>query len=120
MAAYIVAQVRVTDWDRYRQYMAHTPRVIARHGGRFIVRGGATEMLEGPTGEGRLVILEFPDMARARAFYDSPEYAAVKALREGAGEATFTLVDGYPEAAWTEALAASRLLEPPPPPARKG
>jgi len=112
--AYIVARVQVSDWDRYRQYMAHTPRVIAQFGGRFLVRGGEAAVLEGPDDGLRTVILGFPSLEQAKAFYASPEYGAVKALRDGAGTGTFTAVEGYDPAAWAEALAASRALDPPP------
>ncbi len=112
--AYIVARVEVSDWDRYRQYMAHTPRVIAQFGGRFLVRGGEAVILEGPDDGLRTVILEFPSLEQAKAFYASPEYGAVKALREGAGTGSFTAVEGYDPAAWAEALAASQALDPPP------
>ena len=115
MTAYILARVAVRDWDRYRQYMAHTPRVIARFGGRFLVRGGETAILEGADDGLRVVLIEFPSFDQAKAFHASPEYAAVKALREGAGEGTFMAIEGYDPAAWTEALAASQALEPPVP-----
>jgi uncharacterized protein (DUF1330 family) len=111
--AYIVARIRVTDWDRYREYVKHTPRVIAQFGGRFIVRGGEAVVLEGPDDGLRTVVIEFPSLDHAKAFYASPEYSAVKALREGAGTGTFTAVEGYDPAAWAEALAASQALDPP-------
>ena len=114
MAAYIVARIQVSDWSRYGEYVKHTPRVIAQFGGRFIVRGGEAVVLEGPDDGLRTVIIEFPSLDQAKAFYASPEYTAVKALREGAGTGTFVAVDGYDPAAWVEALTASRGLEPPP------
>jgi uncharacterized protein (DUF1330 family) len=114
MPGYIIARIRVTDWDRYGEYVKHTPRVIAQFGGRFLVRGGETTVLEGPDDGLRTVIIEFPSLERARAFYASPDYAAVKALREGAGTGTFIAVDGYDPAAWSEAVTASQALDPPP------
>lgn len=107
MSAYIVAHVDIQDWDRYREYMRHTPGVIARHGGRFIARGGDPVVLEGEPDGLRLVLIEFPDLAHALAFYRSPEYAEVKRLRDGAGTARFVAIDGYPESAWLEALRDS-------------
>jgi uncharacterized protein (DUF1330 family) len=112
--AYIVARVQVSDWDRYREYMKHTPRVIAQYGGRFIVRGGETAILDGPDDGLRIVIIEFPSFDQAKAFYASPEYGPVKALREGAGTGTFLAVEGYDPAAWAESLAASQAVAPPP------
>ena len=88
-------------------------RIVAQHGGRFIVRGGQTTTLEGPESSQRLVVIEFPSAERARAFYDSPEYTAARKLREGGGDASFVLVEGYPEEAWQEAVAASSALSLP-------
>lgn len=108
MPAYLLIRVTITDAERYREYTRHSPRVIARYGGRFIVRGTASATLEGPPEDARLVVIEFPDLDCARRCYESPEYQALRALRADAGQAQFVLVDGYPEAAWREALAASR------------
>jgi uncharacterized protein (DUF1330 family) len=107
MPAYVIAHVGVEDWDAYREYMRHTPRVIERFGGRFIVRGGAMETLEGPEETLRVVVIEFPSMADARGFYGSEEYARIKTLRDGAGFAKFVLVDGYPVEQWRAAAAES-------------
>ena len=111
---YILARIQVTDWNRYGEYVKHTPRVIAQFGGRFIVRGGDTTVLEGADDGVRFVIIEFPSLDLAKAFYASPEYAAVKALRDGAGTGTFVAVEGYGLAAWAAALAASEALPAPP------
>jgi uncharacterized protein (DUF1330 family) len=113
MAAYILARIQVSDWSRYGEYVKHTPRVIAQFGGRFIARGGEATVLEGPDDGLRTVIIEFPSLDEAKAFYASPEYTAVKALREGAGTGTFVAIDGYDPAAWAEAVTASNALEPP-------
>ena len=77
-----------------KAYQEATPPIIARHQGRFIVRGGATETLEGPEEKRRTVILEFPGMAEARAYYHSPEYSAAKKLREGKARFEAIIVDG--------------------------
>lgn len=108
MSAYIVAHVDIEDWDAYREYMRHTPRVIERFGGRFIARGGAVETLEGPEETLRLVVIEFPSMDDARGFYRSEEYAKIKTLRDGAGFAKFVLIDGYSSEQWRIAAAESR------------
>ncbi|MBW2470208.1 MAG: DUF1330 domain-containing protein, partial [Deltaproteobacteria bacterium] len=65
MAAYMIARVNVTDWDKYNEYIKVTPDIIAQYGGRFIVRGGETVTLEGPEEKWRIVVVEFPDLARA-------------------------------------------------------
>jgi uncharacterized protein (DUF1330 family) len=95
MAGYIIARVEVSDWERYREYMKATPEVIARYGGKFIVRGGETIALEGEPERRRLVVIEFSSLARAKEFYHSPEYARVKALRFGAAVGQFLAVEGF-------------------------
>ncbi len=94
MAAYIIARVKVTDWNRYREYTNLTPAALERFGGKFIVRGGETFTLEGPQETCRLVIIEFPNLERAKAFYHSEEYSQVKKLREGAATGQFVAVEG--------------------------
>lgn len=94
MAAYMIARVNVTDWDKYNEYIKLTPDIIAQYGGRFIVRGGETVTLEGPEEKWRIVVVEFPDLARAKEFYHSPEYTAAKAVRAGAAEAQFVAASG--------------------------
>ncbi|MFO1280921.1 MAG: DUF1330 domain-containing protein [Burkholderiales bacterium] len=95
MPAYIIARVNVTDWERYKEYMKLTPGAIARHGGKFIVRGGEIETLEGPAETHRVVVIEFPSFAQAKTFYHSAEYGEAKAKRAGAATGQFLLVDGY-------------------------
>ena len=63
MTAYILARVDVRDWDRYGEYVKHTPRVIAKFGGRFLIRGGDAVTLEGPAETLRIVLIEFPSLA---------------------------------------------------------
>ena len=94
MPAYLIARVEVTDWTRYREYTKATPGAIARHGGKFIVRGGDITCLEGEAESRRLVILEFPSLEKAEAFWHSPEYGRAKALRAGAATGQFLLVEG--------------------------
>jgi uncharacterized protein (DUF1330 family) len=96
MAAYIIAEIEITDADIYDRYREQTPGVIARHGGRFIVRGGRTETLEGGGEPGRLVVIEFSDIAAAKRFYGSPEYQAIIGLRQQASRGRLILVEGYP------------------------
>ena len=94
MPAYIIAQINVTDMTKYKDYTKLTPAAIEKYGGKFIVRSGEKMTLEGPEETRRVVVLEFPDMKTARAFYDSPEYQEAKAKREGAAEGSFVVVDG--------------------------
>lgn len=99
MAAYLIGLIEVTDPKQYAQYTQRTPEVIARFGGRFIVRGGKSLTLEGPQEKRRIVVIEFPDFARAEAFYRSAEYQQAKVFREGAAEASFMVVEGHSELA---------------------
>ena len=94
MPAYIIARVEVTDWTRYREYTKATPKVIARYGGKFIIRGGEIVTLEGQPETRRLVIIEFPTLEQAKKFYHSPEYTQVKLLRAGAAVGQFIAVEG--------------------------
>jgi uncharacterized protein (DUF1330 family) len=94
MPAYVIAQITIRDPAAYERYKELAPPSIAAYGGRYIVRGGATETLEGTWRPSRLVILEFPNMARAREWWDSPEYAAAKALRQECADTEMLLVDG--------------------------
>lgn len=112
MPAYIVAHVDVQDWDKYREYMKYTPRCIAAFGGRFIARGGETETLEGSPESSRIVLIEFPSIEQAKAFYRSEEYTRTKKLREGGGTARFVAIAGYAPDAWQADLAASRAMPP--------
>jgi uncharacterized protein (DUF1330 family) len=94
MAAYIVVQVDVKDPVRYEDYKKMVPASLAAYGGRFIVRGGKTETLEGTWAPGRFVMLEFPDSARARAWWASAGYAEAKALRQATSTTEMILVEG--------------------------
>jgi len=94
MAAYIYASIEVTDPVAYEEYRRQVPAIIVAHGGRYLARGGATAALEGERPASRLVILEFPDMARLRAFYDSPEYRPLRAIRQRASRSTLTAIEG--------------------------
>ena len=84
MPAYLYATLDVSDPVAYEQYRLQVPAVIAAHGGRYLVRGGVTEVLEGDVQPMRQVILEFADMARLKAFYNSPAYQTLVAVRKGA------------------------------------
>lgn len=94
MTAYIVVQVNVQDAARYDEYSRLVPDSLKRYGGRFRVRGGATEILEGTWQPARLVILDFDSVAKARAWWESDEYAEAKALRQACAGTEMILVDG--------------------------
>ena len=94
MAAYAIANVRITDPDRFPQYSAGVSQTVERYGGRYLARGGKAEMLEGDWEPHRLVILEFESMGRLREWYDSPEYAPLKRLRDEVAVTEFVVVEG--------------------------
>lgn len=94
MAAYIIARINVTDPDQYNQYINVTPGIIAKYDGRFIVRGGEMVTLEGPPEKWRIVVIEFPNLTKAKEFYYSPEYTEARKIREGAALAQFVAIRG--------------------------
>ena len=94
MAAYVIAEVDVTNPERYEDYKRLAPVAIAAHGGRYLVRGGASELLEGERQPSRTVILEFPSLDHARRFYQSEQYEAAKRARAGAARFNLLLVEG--------------------------
>jgi uncharacterized protein (DUF1330 family) len=95
MAAYlIVDQLEVTDPDTMKKYSAGIGATLAQYGGKPLVRGGDFEVLEGDYQPRRLVVLEFADMATLKAWYDSPEYAEIKALRHSASRGNMVAVEG--------------------------
>jgi uncharacterized protein (DUF1330 family) len=92
--AYVVVSVDVHEADRYADYIEQAPESIARHGGRYLARGGRTEVLEGDWDPKRFVILEFPRFEDAKAWWTSEEYADAKALRHATATSRMILVDG--------------------------
>jgi uncharacterized protein (DUF1330 family) len=92
--AYVMANVEVTDPVRYEDYKRMVPPTIAKYGGRFIVRGGRCEVLEGEWRPNRLVLLEFPSAEQARAWWHSPEYADARALRQATSSGTLLILEG--------------------------
>src|SRR4051812_38758803 len=95
MAGYIIAEVQVTDPERYEEYRRQVEGTIAAYGGKYLVRGGKSEGLEGDSPKGRLVVIEFDSYDRAKAWYDSQEYAGPKSLRQDTSTGRVILVDGY-------------------------
>ena len=94
MAAYIVADLVVKGPETYSDYQSQVPDVITKYGGKFIVRGGELEIVEGDWDVNRLAILEFPDMAALRRFWDSEDYKAILPLRLTATDSRVMFVDG--------------------------
>jgi uncharacterized protein (DUF1330 family) len=96
MAAYIISDLKILDAQAVETYRTRAAASIARHGGRYLVRSGPFEVLEGAWTPRSLVIVEFPDMARARAWYRSPEYAEALAVRDKALSRNLILAEGLP------------------------
>ncbi len=94
MPAYLVAHIDVHDSGGFEEYRTRVVPVVAAYGGRYLVRGGALETLEGATQQRRLVILEFPSMDAAQSFYHSAEYAPVLQLRLNSAASDIVLVEG--------------------------
>jgi uncharacterized protein (DUF1330 family) len=94
MAAYLIVDVDVSDAARYEEYKKLAPPAIAAYGGKYLVRGGACEVLEGTFPAKRVVVLEFPSADQARKFYHSSEYGAAKRARAGAARMNMLLVEG--------------------------
>lgn len=97
MPAYLISDVAAKDPEAFRIYRERAAASIARHGGRYLVRGGPVEPLEGDWAPRTIIIVEFPDLERARAWYRSPDYATALALRDEALSRNLILVDGISE-----------------------
>jgi uncharacterized protein (DUF1330 family) len=93
MTAYVIYEATITDAAQYELYKAAAAPSVAAAGGRYIARGGDVESFEG-VAPARVVVLEFPDLATATAWYRSEEYAEARALRERACDARVFVVDG--------------------------
>ena len=94
MPAYVIAHIDVKDPARYEDYKKMSPVSIEQFGGRFVARGGKTEVLEGTWQPKRLVLLEFPSVERAREWWASDEYAPAKALRQATSIGDMIIVEG--------------------------
>ena len=95
MPAYLVARARVDDPARYKRYADLVDPIVAKFGGRPLARGGRCEVLEGPGGFNRVVVIEFPSLEQARSYYHSAEYqAAAQHRREGGGVVEIAIVEG--------------------------
>jgi len=96
MPGYILVNVEVRDPVGYEEYTAQVPSILASYGGRFLVRAGANETLEGAWEPNRIVLLEFPSVEQAKAWYNSPEYQAIIPLRQKyARTHFFSVIEGW-------------------------
>jgi uncharacterized protein (DUF1330 family) len=98
VAAYVISEVEPLDLIQFNRYRELAAASIARHGGRYLVRGGEPEIAEGePAGQRRVVIVEFPDRAALRRWYGSVDYAEALAVRDSALRRRLLFVDGVDE-----------------------
>ena len=94
MPGYVLAEIEITNPDGYREYTTMVPATIRQYGGRFLVRGGKSQVLEGDWPQRRRVILEFPSYEQALKWFESPEYEKPKALRQANSNGRLLLLEG--------------------------
>lgn len=94
MSAYVIVDIDVIDPEGYKEYVKLAPATVTLYGGRYLARGGPHETLEGDWHAKRLVILEFENTAKAKAWLNSPEYAPVRALRHKYAKTDMVVVEG--------------------------
>lgn len=94
MAAYIIVQVKVKNQTNYEEYKKLTPQSLEKYQGKFVVRGGKTETLEGDWSPERIVVAEFPTTELAKSWWASIEYAPAKIIRQQNAETQMILVEG--------------------------
>ncbi len=92
---YWIAHVRVTDPERYKDYVAANAKAFEKYGAKFLVRGGANEVKHGAIAFDRHVVLEFESYEKAKACYESPEYKAAEVIRNEASDGYVVVVEGY-------------------------
>ena len=95
MAAFVIVNVATVDPARYETYKELAQRTVAQYGGRYVARGGTMKVLEGSWQPTRIVVLKFETFERALEWWNSPEYAPAKALRQQISETDLIVVDGY-------------------------
>jgi uncharacterized protein (DUF1330 family) len=95
MSVYMLVEAKTKDEEKYRQYIVQVSRLVAQHGGRYLVRGGKITPLGDVWNPERIIILEFPSEAHIRAWLSSPEYAAIAPLREAGAETRAIILEGY-------------------------
>ena len=95
---YVIATLKVEDATGYEAYRSRVREIIERHGGRILVRGGRTEVREGTLERGRVIVIEFESLERARAYYESDDYRAIVSGRQRNVDTLLFLVEGADEA----------------------
>ena len=96
MAAYVIVNITIRDPMRYEEYKRLATPTVDAYGGRYVARGGSVDVRDGGWTPSRLVVLEFPTVERARAWWDSPEYAPAKAVRQSCADTQLVITEGVP------------------------
>ena len=91
---YVIEEIQVTDAAKYKDYVAQAPATVAAYGGIFIIRGGAVDVISGAPPVGRVVVIEFPSVAKAKAWHESPEYQKVLPIRNASSTSRAYIVEG--------------------------
>ena len=94
MAAYMIVELTVNDAEGFARYRDMVPPTVAAYGGKYLARGGAITTLEGDWNPSRITVLEFPSAERAKAWWDSPEYAEARELRQRTCTTKMIIVEG--------------------------
>lgn len=94
MPGYLVSFINITDPEKYKEYGRLAGPVLVKFGGKVLARGGERTVMEGSLNHARVVIVEFPSVEVARNFYNSPEYGAARAAREGAADFNMMITEG--------------------------
>lgn len=94
MSAYVIVDIEITDPMGYERYKAMASNTVELYGGRYVARGGRSEILEGDWKPHRVVILEFESIARARQWLESPEYREARRLRHQTARSNMIVVEG--------------------------
>jgi uncharacterized protein (DUF1330 family) len=97
MSAYVFAEIEIVDAETYEDYKPRVPATVAEYGGRYLVRGGSVQVLEGDWHPQRLALLEFPSVEQALAWWNSASYGPVKAIRQRSTRTKLIVVEGLPE-----------------------
>ena len=94
MAGYALIDVEITDQTVFAEFRERAPAVVEAHGGRFLVRGGATEVVQGDWTPHRVVIVEFDSVERAKSWWNSPDHTELRAMLDRCSKTTVTIVEG--------------------------
>lgn len=92
--AFLIAEVKINDLPKFKEYAAQVPAIAAQFGGKYIVNTPKPESLEGAKPDGAIVVIEFPSLAKAEAFEASPEYNKIRPMRQAAASSRIYLVEG--------------------------